>query len=302
VNKIPVILDTDIGMDVDDVWALAFLLRCPELDLKLVISENGDTVYGAALAAKLLEAAGRSDVPVGVGIPLTSTPRTHAAWLQDYSLDDYTGPVHYDGVGAMIDEINASPEDITVISIGPVVNLAAALQRDPGITAKARFVGMHGSIRSGYFGAPKPHLEYNVKAYPQACRAVFEAPWPITITPLDSCGMITLRGEAFQRLVESDLPLVKAVIDNHMGWRETMGDDLYKQSDLSQESSLLFDTVAVYLAFSEALLNMEELPVAVDDRGATVVDPAAGNVRCAMSWQDQKAFETLLVERLLSTG
>ncbi len=64
---IPVILDTDIGGDIDDTWALALLLRRPALDLRLVVTNTGDTAYRARLAAKLLDVAGRDDVPVAAG-------------------------------------------------------------------------------------------------------------------------------------------------------------------------------------------------------------------------------------------
>lgn len=66
-NPIPIVLDTDIGFDVDDVWALAFLLRCPEFDVKLITTCTGDTRYRAALVAKLLQIAGRTDIPIGIG-------------------------------------------------------------------------------------------------------------------------------------------------------------------------------------------------------------------------------------------
>ena len=88
---IPVILDTDIGFDVDDVWALAFLLRCPELDVKLIVTDTGDTYYSASLVAKLLEVAGRTDIPVGVGVPLDESARTHSKWLGDYRLRGLPG-------------------------------------------------------------------------------------------------------------------------------------------------------------------------------------------------------------------
>ena len=65
-RKIPVILDTDIGDDIDDTWALAMLLNSPELDLKLVVTEEGNTPSRAKIAARLLEIAGRTDVPVGI--------------------------------------------------------------------------------------------------------------------------------------------------------------------------------------------------------------------------------------------
>ena len=158
--SIPVILDTDIGMDVDDVWALAFLLRCPELDVKLVVSDSGNTRYSASVAAKLLTIAGRTDVPVGIGIPLDEVPQTHRQWLGDYSVEDYGGTVFEDGVGAICETVRSSAEPVTLIAIGPVPNIAAALVRDPEIVNHSRLVAMLGSLRRGYLGATKPMREY----------------------------------------------------------------------------------------------------------------------------------------------
>ena len=64
---IPVILDTDIGDDIDDTWALTMLLKSPLLDLKLVTTTRGKAEYRGKLVAKILTAAGRTDVPVGLG-------------------------------------------------------------------------------------------------------------------------------------------------------------------------------------------------------------------------------------------
>jgi inosine-uridine nucleoside N-ribohydrolase len=66
---IPVVLDTDIGSDMDDSWALAMLLGCPELDLRLVVTATADTTYRARVAAGILIAGGRDDVPIGIGPP-----------------------------------------------------------------------------------------------------------------------------------------------------------------------------------------------------------------------------------------
>jgi len=94
IKKIPVILDTDIGDDIDDTWALSFLLRSPELDLKLVVGDKGRCEYRAKLIAKLLENAGRTDVPVGVGAEIKSDQGEEggqAAWVQGYDLGSYPG-------------------------------------------------------------------------------------------------------------------------------------------------------------------------------------------------------------------
>ena len=109
---IPTILDTDIGHDVDDVWALAFLLRCPELDVKLITTTTGDTVYRASLVAKMLTLMGCTHIPIGIVIPLDDNPHTHDEWLGDFSLADYPGPVIQYGVGSICDTILSADQTV----------------------------------------------------------------------------------------------------------------------------------------------------------------------------------------------
>ena len=293
--KIPCILDTDIGGDIDDTWALAMLLRSPELDLRLVVSDTGNTVYRARVAAKLLEIAGRTDVPVGVGIRQDVGSGPQAPWVEGYELDSYPGTIHEDGVGALIEAIMASPESVTLICIGPVPNIAAALEQEPRIAENARFVGMHGSVRLGYGGSRKVDAEYNVRADAAACRAAFAAPWEVTITPLDTCGLVTLAGKRYAQVRDSRDPLARAVIENYRIWASRVE---WTRADPEAASSTLFDTVAVYLAFSEGLLMMEELGLRVTEDGHTLPDKDAKPVRCAMGWRDLQAFEDLVVQRL----
>ncbi|HPM83716.1 MAG TPA: nucleoside hydrolase, partial [Candidatus Anammoximicrobium sp.] len=139
--KIPVILDTDIGDDIDDTWALALLLKSPEVDVKMVVSDRGNTVYRAKIIAKLLEVAGRTDVPVGVGIQQSDQEDgRQAAWVADYDLARYPGKVHENGVAALAEAIMSAPQPITLICIGPVPNIQQALKLWPDIAKRARFV------------------------------------------------------------------------------------------------------------------------------------------------------------------
>jgi inosine-uridine nucleoside N-ribohydrolase len=298
VSKIPVILDTDIGSDIDDTWALAFLLRCPELDLKLVVTERGDTLYRAKIVAKLLERNGRSDVAVAVGLPQElrkqdSYPQT--AWVEDYDLASYPGTVHEDGVDALIAAIMSSPEPVTLCAIGPVPNLKAALLREPRIAERARFVGMHGCFDWSHNRDGSPIAEWNVRAEPAACQAVFAAPWEKTITPLDTCARVRLTGEKYRAVAESNDPLAQDVIENYRVWK----DDGHGKK-WTDGSSILFDCVAVYLCYCQELLEMKQQPVRVDDEGFTRVEPGAPEVNCAMAWRDLGKFEDLLVARLTS--
>lgn len=287
-EKIPVILDTDIGDDIDDTWALAMMLKSPELDVKLVVTDTGNTTYRAKIAAKMLEIAGRTDVPVGVGLHLSDKEGGQSDWVKDYGLSSYPGNVYEDGVGALIDTIMNSPKPVALICIGPVPNIGAALEREPKIAERAKFVGMHGSVRKGYGGSDKVSAECNVVTYPKDCQKVFTASWDMTITPLDTCGLVVLQGEKYKKVCDSKDPIAKAVIENYNIWAKGTPD----------RSSVLFDTVAVYLSFSEELLSMEKLGIRVTDDGYTVEDKNAKVINCAMDWKDLSAFEDFLVERL----
>ncbi len=297
-KKIPVILDTDIGTDIDDTWALAMMLKSPELDVKLIVSDTGDTLYRAKIIAKLLESAGRTDIPVGIGTP-DSDPSLEKnyqiEWVADYDITKYPGKVFQDGVGAIIDTIMSSNEPITLICIGPVPNIAAALDRRPQIARKARFVGMHGSVRKGYDGGEKIVAEYNVLCHTPSCQKVFQAPWDMTITPVDTCGIVRLTGQKYQAVRACKDPLVQAVIENYRVWCINR-----KHPDFEIQSSILFDTVAIYLAFSDELLVMENLGIRVSDGGFTLIDDKAKKMNCATDWKDLNAFEDFLVHRLIN--
>ena len=296
-KPVPVILDTDIGGDIDDTWALAMMLKCPELDVKLVVSDTGDTVYRAKIIARLLEIAGRTDIHVGVGIPFDARRSyPQGPWVREYDLASYPGRVHADGVRAIVDTIMGSPEPITLICIGPVPNIHAALSRQPYIATRASFVGMHGSLRVGYGGSPTPCAECNVVNHTDACQDVFTAPWDMTITPLDTCGLVSLSGAKYHAVRDCRDPVTQAVIENYRIWDASGGG----KHDVENASSVLFDTVAVYLAFADGLVVIEELGVRVTDGGYTVVDDSAKHMRCATAWRNLGAFEDLLVKRLTS--
>src|SRR5258708_23348889 len=115
-----VVLDTDIGNDIDDTWALAMLLGCPELDLRLVVTASGDTTYRAAVAAAILQAGGRDEVPIGIGIPTTPypgiPPTPQARCAAEIDLNRYQGDVHADRVKALVASVMSSDEPVTIIA------------------------------------------------------------------------------------------------------------------------------------------------------------------------------------------
>ncbi len=299
-KKIPVILDTDIGTDIDDTWALAFLLKCPELDVRLITTASGDTVERAKIVAKILEIAGRTDIPIGFGLPLENTRCFQSEWTRGYRLEAFPGTVFEDGISAITHTILQSPDPITVIAIGPLTNLAAALLHEPGIVQRSCLMGMFGSIRNGYFGKPGMAAEYNVKLFPHACRKVFSSAWRKTIAPLDTSGIVQLKGEKYQAMRESKEPLVQAVMENYLCWTKHYKNKLYHGFDARVESSILYDLVPVYMAFSETYLGIEELRLTVTNEGFTQIDDEGDLIRCATAWSDLAGFEDLIVSRLIT--
>ena len=296
--RVPVILATDIGDDIDDTWALALLLRSPELDLKLVVTDFGDTVYRARLVARLLEVAGRTDVPIGVGVRQGEKEGAQAEWIRDYPLARYPGRVLDDGVQALVDTVMGSSEPLTLIAIGPPPTLRAALEREPRIASRLRLVGMFGSLRAGYAEGSKPEPEWNVKADAKAARTLLGAPWrDALLTPLDTCGRVTLDGARYARVRDSKDPLARALMENFRLWCPRV-DWCAREGQPETKSSTLFDTVAVYLAFSHDLVSVEKLGVRVSDDGMTVPDPAAPPLGWAAAWKDLDAFRDLLANRL----
>lgn len=298
-KKIPVILQTDIGGDIDDFWALVMILKQPWLDLKMILTDTGHTVYRAAICAKLLELAGRTDVVVGAGIvewPDHRHGKSHFDWVKDYPVASYPG-FTADGVNRFIEIVKASPEPVTLISIGPAPSLAAALKKAPEIASKIRFVGMFGSVYRDYSHKPGQSAEYNVLVDIPAARTVFSADWlSAAITPLDTCNFVRLEGELYRRIEESPDKLVGAIREVYRIWLNggTRKDDM----PAPEASSILFDTVAVHMATTFKFLKMEKLNLIVDDGGFTKIDPAGKPFDTAVDWTDLPAYEEFLVDTL----
>jgi inosine-uridine nucleoside N-ribohydrolase len=288
-QRAAVILDTDIGDDMDDSWALSMLLRNPRFDLKLVTTTNGRQQYRGDLIAKFLTLAGRTEVPIGLGAGKQTGHGGQAPWLKGFDRKSYTGRIEAEGVKLLVETVKRSPGDITIIAIGPLQTLAAALKLDPTIAARAHLVGMQGSVFRGYGGSAKADAEYNVKTDAAAANAVLSAPWKsIMITPLDTCGLpqIHISGDHFSRLLHRDDDLVRGLLDSFAAWKSVKS-----RADL-KESSTLYDAVAVYLAdpAGHPDIKTQQLHIAVTIDGKTVVDPAGQLMNVATEWKDVAAF------------
>jgi len=291
---IPVIFDTDIGSDIDDTWALALLLASPELDLKMVVTDSHDVVGRAKIAAKFLQAVGRTDVQIGIGKRMDDKGGPQFEWAADYDLKSYPGKVHDDGVDAMIKLIMASSQPVTLIVVGPAPNIEEALQREPGLTKKARIVAMSGSVYKGYGNKSQPEPEYNVKDHVSSSAAMYRAAWPVLIAPLDTAGLIQLDGEEYRKVFEADNPLCRTLLQNYRVWLKNQRTTL----NFRRQSSTLFDCLAVFLAYSNEFVKIERIKLEVTPDGMTRVSESGNPIDVAVEWRDLEGFERMLADRL----
>ncbi len=291
---IPVILDTDIGSDIDDTWALALLLASPELDLKMVVTDSHDVVGRARIVAKFLQKVRRTDIQIGIGQPMDSRGGSQFEWASDYDLKSYPGKVHNDGVDALVKMIMSSLRPITLIVIGPAPNIEEALRREPGIAKRATIVAMSGSVYRGYGGNSKPEPEYNVKDHVSSTAAMYKAGWPVLIAPLDTAGLIQLDGEPYRKVFAATNPLCRTLMENYQVWLKDEKTNL----KFEQQSSILFDCLAVFLAYSRDFVEIERVRLEVTQDGSTKVSASGSQIEAATKWKDLAGFEKFMVDRL----
>ena len=126
--------------------------------MKLVVSDSGDTEYRSKIIGRLLEVAHRTDIPVGVGIRQSTSGGPQAAWVANYDLARYPGKVCQDGVAAIVETILQAPtaQPVTLICIGAVPNIKAALERNPKIAERRGSSGCTARFAWATAASPLP--------------------------------------------------------------------------------------------------------------------------------------------------
>lgn len=284
-----VILDTDIGDDIDDAFALALALRSPELRILGVTTTYGDTELRARLVDRYLAAVGRSDIPVAAGV---ATPHTNVFTQAVYAMRE-PDRKHPDGVAFLLDQIHRHPGQITLIGIGPLTNVQAAIERDSATFRKLkRVVIMGGSIYRGYDGKEgvrrEPDAEWNIKCDPAGARALLASGVPVFMMPLDAT-QIHLEELERDALFAYDSPLTDQLALLYHQW--------VAGSAGHWATPTLFDPVAVTYAFEPDLCPAKRMRIEVDEGGFTRLGEGVPNVSVCLQ-SDEKGFLQLLRNRI----
>jgi inosine-uridine nucleoside N-ribohydrolase len=273
-----VLIDTDIGDDIDDALALALALASPELDVRGVTTVAGDAHTRALIVCRILHALGRADVPVASGAPPREPP-DYRGQLQ-YGLRPCfrKQPVKENAVEFLHARLKAEPGRLTLVALGPLTNIAELITRHPDCKPRIkRIVLMGGALRVGYKGKPPAEPEWNVKSDIKAARVVLGSGVPLVLVPLDATVGLKLTGPRLDAVLRGGVPLTNQLRALYQLWDKT--------------TPTLFDPAAVAVCFDERHFKMEELRLEVDDKGMTRIVKGRPNARVATAVRGEDFVE-----------
>jgi inosine-uridine nucleoside N-ribohydrolase len=287
----PVIIDTDVGDDIDDAFALAIALQDPRLDVIGITTAWGDTRTRTLLVRRLLATLGRQNVVVAQG-PATpnTTPFTQKKWAMGAA---DTAPAA-DAIEFIRDQVRKRPGEITLIALAPLSNIEALQRRDPEAIRKLRqVVLMGGSIYAGYnlggaIPVAQPHAEYNVVSAPQGLRILLESRIPVKMFPLDST-QIKFDEVRRDRLFAYGSPASDALALLYHQWRLL--------NAWGQATPTLFDAVPVTSLLQPSACPLTTLRITVDEHGYTRPTAGEPNVAACLA-VDETATQRLIMDSL----
>lgn len=251
---IPIVLDTDIGTDIDDAYALIFAAASPELELRAVTTVNNDVCLRARIAKALLKLIGRGDIPIAAGAGRSLTPGVSRGWGGHEGIGIDLAGIHvcqdsdFEKAPAVIASEAAIAHDegapLTLITIGAMTNAALAFERYPDETRKLDHVIAMASDFQG-FGPENASGEHNVACDPLAVQRVIDSGIPVTFVGLNVTRQTSMNRRQVEEIAALGGPLADALAGMHRVWFDHIGRDI----------SPMHDALAVAYAFRPQLLT-----------------------------------------------
>lgn len=252
----PVLLDTDIGSDVDDLLALTLLARAPEVRLIGITTVYGDTLLRARIARWTCDRLDRPDVTVVPGLGETLAGRE--IWWPGHEgvglADLEEAPISegLDAVNYLCQTAREHAGELDLIAIGPLTNVAAALREDPAFAGNLH----HLYIMGGAFSREKP--EHNFKCDPEAADLVMRSGIPMSVAGLDVTKRVWVTEADLMTLEGSDHELGAVLADQVRRWWAASG----------REQDNPHDALAALMPFRPDLFRFEHCDVTVETEGA----------------------------------
>lgn len=277
-----VIIDTDIGDDIDDAFAVALAVKSPELNVLGITTTFGETEVRAQILDRFLGEIGRADIPVLAGKPAGKTPMSQRRYAES---GHYAKSSHRDAAEFILDQIRRYPGEITLIAIGPLMNVGEVIDRDAATFHKLkRVVIMGGSIRRGYgdygYNQPVPPApEWNILNDVKSAQKLFASGVPLFVMPLDSTQ---LKLDEVKRafLFTRATPVTDQLTILYHLW--------------GQETPTLFDPMTVVFVLKPELCPVTPLHIEIDEKGLTREASGTANAQVCLNSNSQDFFQFYL--------
>ena len=278
-----VIIDTDIGDDVDDAFALALAVKSPELQVLGVMTTFGDTEARAKIVDRFLGEVGRAEIPVLTGkATATKNPMSQRRYGDG---GHFAKSSHGDAAEFLLEQIRKYPGEITLVAIGPLMNVGAAIDKDAATFRKLkRVVMMGGSIRRGYgdlgYTAPvAPMPEWNIVNDVASAQKLFAVGVPLYVMPLDSTQLKMDEVKRAFLFSQGTAVTDQLVVLYHL-W--------------GQETPTLFDPMTVVFVLRPELCPVQGMRIRVDEKGFTREEPGAMNAQVCLDSNAEDFFRFYL--------
>jgi len=279
-----VLLDTDIGTDADDALALALLIARPDADLVGVTTVHGHAPLRAAIARSLLEVSDKRHVPVVAG---RSTPLRRSS-VDGFHWNEMWGhegagvltdaerqvpddePTREDAARFIIDAAEGTRDPLAGLTVGPVTNLALALQMEPGLAGALGPVTIMGGIVERHMVAWPASFETNLNSDPLAAAIVLGSGLDITLVPLEVTLQVYLDRADRDRLAGDGGPVSQKLVRLIEEMRDPFGDFAAKyglDGSHFDERTYLHDPLAVHVALGGAHATLRNASIAVEYEG-----------------------------------
>ena len=266
-----IIIDTDPG--VDDAMAIFLALRSPEVSVigLTTIFGNVHTDLATVNALRLLEIAGRNDIPVahGASAPLT---RGYAGPVPFIHGDDGQGNVHLPPASGraiaqsaaefIVEQILLAPGEITLVPLGPLTNIALALQLEPRIAGLVQVVLMGGNALVP--GNTSPAAEANIHNDPEAADIVFAAGWSVTMVGLDVTEQTVMNGNHLRTLGQARNSMARHLAQITPFYQK------FTEDSSGIDGFYIHDSAAIAYVIDPSLFETQRWPVRVETQGISV--------------------------------
>jgi purine nucleosidase len=310
----PVILDTDLGSDVDDALCLALALASPELEIVGITCVGRESRRRAQIARRLLELAGRDEIPVYAGsrVPIVGVGGLN--WF-GHEGGGVLSPGEEPAIDALhavdaIERLSKRYDGLEVVAVGPMTNLAVALAKDPDLAGRIhRLSIMGGHLRRAEYGGHvfAPGLDYNLCSDPHASCAVLRSGIPTRLVTADVTLRTWITEADVAELERSGHPCLLAIARAVRLWTPVMN-RLFGAAgcDMSADNaSFLHDPLTYACAYDESFCTFADLEIEtrIEDGVLRTLERAEPSeetfpMRCAVD-VDAKAVHDHFMERVL---